>query len=242
MTQTASPSFAVVDPRPIASDTRYTFFLPSEIEIAAVVVGGLVKLMFEYPHQKETWAAERMWVEVKRIDDGALLGSLGNVPDEPTSPLQKGDLVSFKSSDILAISWTNPASAPQPPEYREYWERCLLDECVLEGGKQSNSFTVKSQIWLSRAINTPIVVGELEAEWAMPPTKRPTHENCNTSQSVPGVGGAAIVQPVYRESNGLRTGATRCAGRAFVRRQDQAVNMMSSAVRISSKNFTTVSP
>jgi Uncharacterized protein conserved in bacteria (DUF2314) len=116
-------------------DARYTFFLPSEIEIAAVVVGGLVKLMFEYPHQKETWAAERMWVEVKRIDDGALLGSLGNVPDEPTSPLQKGDLVSFKSSDILAISWTNPASAPRPPEYREYWERCLLDECVLEGGQ-----------------------------------------------------------------------------------------------------------
>lgn len=133
MTQTASPSFTVVDPRPIASDARYTFFLPSEIEIAAIVVGDLVKLMFEYPHQTETWAAERMWVEVKSIDNGALIGSLENVPDEPTSPLQKGDLVSFKSSDILAISWANPASAPQPPEYREYWDRCLVDECVLEG-------------------------------------------------------------------------------------------------------------
>lgn len=133
MTQTASPSFTVVDPRPIASDARYTFFLPSEIEIAAIVVGDLVKLMFEYPHHTETWAAERMWVEVKSIDNGALIGSLENVPDEPTSPLQKGDLVSFKSSDILAISWANPASAPQPPEYREYWDRCLVDECVLEG-------------------------------------------------------------------------------------------------------------
>lgn len=123
----------MVDPRPIANDARYTFFLPGEDEIAAVGAGDLIKLMFEYPHQTDTWAAERMWVEVKNIDDLMLQGTLENVPDEPTSPLQKGDLVSFKRSDILAISWLNPASAPAPPEYREYWDRCLVDDCVLEG-------------------------------------------------------------------------------------------------------------
>ena len=132
MAQTPSPSFTVVDPRPIANDARYTFFLPGEGEIAAVRIGDRIKLMFEYPHQAETWAAERMWVEVRYIDGVMLKGTLENVPDEPTSPLQKGDLIAFKRSDILAIAWTNPASAPTPPEYREYWERCLVDDCVLK--------------------------------------------------------------------------------------------------------------
>lgn len=133
MTQIPSPSFAVVDPRPMAQNAQYTFFLPHKVEIASVGVGDLVKLMFDYPHQTETWDAERMWVEIKDIDGETLQGSLENIPDEPTSPLKKGDLISFKNSDILAISWTNPASAPQPPECREYWDRCLVDDCVLEG-------------------------------------------------------------------------------------------------------------
>jgi len=61
----AEPSYILLDPRPDAARAPYTFFLPSTSEIAAVGEDDLVKLMFEYTHDIEKWAVERMWVIVK---------------------------------------------------------------------------------------------------------------------------------------------------------------------------------
>jgi len=127
--------YTLPDPRPIAAGAPYTFFLPSASELAAVTDGDLVKLLFDYPHPTEKWAAERMWVMVESVDDDELLGVLDNVPDEPTSPLKVGDQITFKRHNILAIQWKDPNSAPVVPSYREYWDRCLVDQCVLDGAE-----------------------------------------------------------------------------------------------------------
>jgi len=126
-------AYEILDPRSIAAEAPYTFFLPSPSEIAAVSKGDLVKLLFDYPHQTEKWAAERMWVLVESTDADDLRGVLDNNPDEPTSPLKAGDQLLFKRYDILAIQWDNPNAAPAAADYQEYWDRCLVDQCVLDG-------------------------------------------------------------------------------------------------------------
>lgn len=130
---TGEAPYIVLDPRPNATRAPYTFFLPSPAEIASVGEGDLVKLMFEYTHDIEKWAVERMWVIVKQVDGNAIRGLLDNEPFEPTSKLKAGDTVSFERHNILSIQWANPEVAPHPNDHREYWDRCLVDECVLDG-------------------------------------------------------------------------------------------------------------
>jgi hypothetical protein len=124
------------DPRPIAAEAPYTFFRPSAEELAAVGPDDLVKLCFQYTHETENWSAERMWVKVLRADGDCLSGALGNQPDEPTSPLSTGDAIAFERHHILAIIWDKLEAAPPKPQYREYWERCLVDDCVLDGSEK----------------------------------------------------------------------------------------------------------
>jgi hypothetical protein len=125
--------YTLLDPRPIAVEAPYTFILPSSLEIAAIGKGDLVKLTFEYHHQTEKWAAERMWVIVETVEADKLRGVLDNHPNEPTSQLKAGDAVVFERHHILAIDWANSEAAPPAPNYRTYWERCLVDQCVLDG-------------------------------------------------------------------------------------------------------------
>jgi hypothetical protein len=133
VTDSISPSFVLIDPRPFADAAPYTFFPPDEARIAAVGVGDLVKLNFGYPHPTQKWGAERMWVIVKEVDASALRGELNNDPDEPTSPLRAGDSIGFERYHIIGIEWKNRELAPPAPERRDYWERCLVDQCVLDG-------------------------------------------------------------------------------------------------------------
>ena len=128
-----APSYILLDPRPNAADARYTFFLPNAAELASVGKGDLAKLMFEYTHDIEKWRIERMWVIVKGIENGLILGQLDNEPFEPTSSLKVGDIIHFARHNILSIRWAHPEVAPRPTIYREYWDRCLVDKCVLDG-------------------------------------------------------------------------------------------------------------
>lgn len=131
MATTDSQGFVLPDPRITAAEAPYTFFLPSAAELAAVSVGDLVKLLFEYLSPCEKWGAERMWVTVEECNGDQLRGTLGNVPDEPAAPLQLGDVISFERHHILDMVWAEPENAPASPKSRQYWERCLVDDCVL---------------------------------------------------------------------------------------------------------------
>ncbi len=127
------PRYKLSDPRITAAESPYTFFLPSAAEIAAVAKGDCAKIIFEYRHPTEEWPAERMWVLVDRVDGDSLTGTLDNIPDEPTSTLQLGEPVRFERHHIVAIGWAAPDQALPPVPHREYWERCLVDTCVLDG-------------------------------------------------------------------------------------------------------------
>jgi hypothetical protein len=128
-----SADFELDDPRPNAAEAPYTFFLPSQAEIAAVGKGDLVRLIFRYSHAIEKWSAERMWVIVDEVKEDSLVGLLDNHPDEPTSQLRADDRIEFKHHHIIDIDWAEPQAAPPAPTIRSYWERCLVDQCVLDG-------------------------------------------------------------------------------------------------------------
>lgn len=125
--------YDICDPRPIAAEAPYTFFLPSPPEISAVSKGDIVRLIFNYPHQTEKWGAERMWVIVDAANGDELRGVLDNDPDEPTSTLKAGHEVVFWRHQIINIEWKNPEASPSPAKGREYFDRCIVDQCVLDG-------------------------------------------------------------------------------------------------------------
>jgi hypothetical protein len=127
------PSYVLLDPRPIAEEAPYTFFLPGETEVTAIASGDFVKLMFEHVPAGKEWSVERMWVAVGGRDEGGFWGALANNALEQTAQIRIGDSIRFAPHHIINIRWSHPESAPRPVERREYWERCLVDSCVLEG-------------------------------------------------------------------------------------------------------------
>jgi hypothetical protein len=122
----------------------YTFFLPHPWLVNAVRVGDLVKLGFEYDPPGEKYETERMWVQVARIDGPTYQGHLVNQPDEPKPQISYGDEVRFVRENVLDVLLVDQNRVPdfesdrgrypQLPEDREYWERCLVDECVIYDG------------------------------------------------------------------------------------------------------------
>ena len=127
------PGYVLLDPRPIAADAPYTFFLPSAEQIAAIANEDLAQLMFEHVPAGREWAVERMWVRVESSDADKLVGVLTNKPWEATASVGEGDRVSFERYQVIGIVWAHPEIAPRRPSSRDYWERCLVDECVLAG-------------------------------------------------------------------------------------------------------------
>lgn len=127
-------SYTIDDPRPIAEEAPYTYFLPTENELLALQPGDAVKLVFRSHPAGLKWGAERMWVELSEVDGGRLQGKLDNDPfDMPQ--LKVGDIVSFRRADVISIRWDEDRTLepPPPPARRDYWERCVVDSCVLEG-------------------------------------------------------------------------------------------------------------
>lgn len=127
-----SGTWTIVDPRPVAALAPYTYYLPAEALLAAIVTGDLVKAVFRPEPPNRKYDAERMWVRVTAIDGEMLTGELNNEPfDIPQ--LQVGSIVQIPRSHVIDIDWADPETAPQKPSRRWYWERCMVDDCVAEG-------------------------------------------------------------------------------------------------------------
>jgi hypothetical protein len=126
--------YTLDDPRPIAREAPYTYFLPSKEELAALLPGDLVKLIFRPDKPGEKWGAERMWVTVERVDGDRLEGRLENDPDDMPC-LSLGARVRFDRFHVVDILWAEDrvTPPPEPPQNREYWERCMVDAGVLTG-------------------------------------------------------------------------------------------------------------
>lgn len=130
-----TPGYKLLDPRINAAEAPYTFFLPGKDELAAVAVGDCVQLMFEHVPSGRKWGVERMWVIIENGDGAHLRGRLASEPLEPTASVQTGDTVRFERSDVIAISWADTSKPSAPRTVREYWDYCLVDECVLDGSE-----------------------------------------------------------------------------------------------------------
>lgn len=128
--------YTLLDPRPMAKEAPYTFFLPSAEELAALRPGDRVYLDFKATPARTKWESERMWVDITAADGDSLRGSLAHEPDDIPG-LSRGALIDFERWHALQVEFADPsraASFGQGP--REYWERCLVDEAVLRGELQ----------------------------------------------------------------------------------------------------------
>jgi hypothetical protein len=120
----ASPGYELVDPRPAAAEAPYTFFLPPQADLDQIRGGDLVKLMF-----RGECGVERMWVIVTDRHDDELVGLLDNDPAE--LPLKLGAPVRFRTHHIISLVPKMAQTHVAP--HREYWDRCMVDQCVLTG-------------------------------------------------------------------------------------------------------------
>lgn len=127
--------YEIDDPQPIAAGAPYTYYLPSENELLSLTSGDQVKLLFRAIPPGPEFAVERMWVTITMTDGTNLVGKLDNVPRDMPQ-IRLGDVVSFRLSDIIDIEWSTERSSPPPsiPPRRWYWDRCLVDRCVLDDG------------------------------------------------------------------------------------------------------------
>jgi hypothetical protein len=125
--------YVLDDPRPIAAEAPYTYFLPSFEELEALAEGDLVQLVFRPVPAREKWGAERMWVTIVAVSGDALTGRLDSDPDDMPC-LRPGDLVEFLPYNAIDCIWSETRSEPPPAQVkvRSYWERCLVDRCVVD--------------------------------------------------------------------------------------------------------------
>ena len=130
----STPNYTLDDPRENARQFPYTYFLPSDEELAALQPGDLVKLVFRRTRPGEKWDAERMWVIVDEVATDCLTGRLDNVPSDMPG-VEAGEVVRFCRYHVISIIWADDRKAPppDPPVVREYWERCFVDSGVLSG-------------------------------------------------------------------------------------------------------------
>lgn len=127
-------AYTIDDPRPIAEGAPYTYFLPSENELLALAPGDQVKIVFRSHPPSPKFDAERMWVEITATNGNDLIGKLDNVPcDMPQ--LNPDDVIALKRSDVISIlcDEARTIAPPSAPDRREYWDRCLVDACVVDG-------------------------------------------------------------------------------------------------------------
>jgi hypothetical protein len=125
-------TYELIDPRPNASEAPYTFFLPSPERLNAIGVGDTVKAIFRSNPPSEKWDAERMWVLVEKTDGDWLEGALDSAPSDMPH-LVAGTRIRLPRSYVIAVIFQDAERVHDLPDHREYWERCFVDQCVLDG-------------------------------------------------------------------------------------------------------------
>jgi len=124
--------YEIDDPRVMAAEAPYTFFLPTAAGLAALAPGDMAKLLFRAIPPAAEWEIERMWVLIDRIDGDRLQGTLQNEPGDLPA-LKFGDRIDFERRQVAAIFWNEErAEEPAGAHPREYWERCLVELCLVE--------------------------------------------------------------------------------------------------------------
>jgi hypothetical protein len=129
-----SELYEVVDPRPFAVSAPYTYFLPDAELVKAICEGDLVKATIRAAPPSEKYDAERMWIRITSAESEWLEGTLDSQPlDMPN--LAHGTIIRLPRTHVIDVILIDPERVPSPSDHpkREYWQRCLVDQCVLDG-------------------------------------------------------------------------------------------------------------
>ena len=123
---------ALDDPRPIAASAPYTYSMPWPQELAALEPGDGVQAIFREIQGGRHYDAERMWVGVEAVENGWIRGRLDNEPyDMPSIKLH--DPVTISLTHVISVTYRDGKAWPDVPKRRWYWERCMVDTCVVDG-------------------------------------------------------------------------------------------------------------
>lgn len=124
-------SWTLRDSSETARQFKYTFYKPSESEIALIKPGENVKLVFDFiSDDPDAPQAERMWVVVDHIcADGSFVGSLDNVP-RWIKDLEPGDTIEFDSRHIINTEHDDPDNL-----VNRYRSRCFVTNRILRDGQ-----------------------------------------------------------------------------------------------------------
>lgn len=127
-------SYSLDDPRPIAKESPYTFYLPPKTFIDSLGPGDIAKLIFRGSPAGLNTNAERMWVEITKRDGDRFEGTLDNIPTDMPQ-LSLGDPVTFSSHEIIDFEWRHPETKThlKHPPSKQNWDRCLVDDVILDG-------------------------------------------------------------------------------------------------------------
>lgn len=126
--------YEILDPRPVANSAKYTYFLPAPGRIEAIGNGDLVKITMQAIPASEKWDAERVWLRVFSASPSWLDCTLESEPFDIPG-VAKGTTVRVPRTHVLDVIFEDPeveAAFPIKPR-REYWQRCLVDQAVLNG-------------------------------------------------------------------------------------------------------------
>ncbi|PKP80102.1 MAG: DUF2185 domain-containing protein [Alphaproteobacteria bacterium HGW-Alphaproteobacteria-18] len=122
------------DPRPIAIDSPYTFYLPDSDRLQAIEPGDSVKIIVRSIPAGLKYDAERLWLEVLDISEDGISGKLDSVPlDIPQ--LQYGDVIRCKRWHVIDYIWKDKSKENRFPNVpsKQRWDRCLVDCQVVDG-------------------------------------------------------------------------------------------------------------
>lgn len=123
---------ALNDPRPIAAEAPYSFYLPLPAEIDALEPEDQVQAIFRETSGDRQYGAERMWIEVEQVADGFVSGKLVNQPFDMPS-LEYGDDLCIPLTHIIGVKFREGKPELDLPVPRFYWDRCYVDACVVDG-------------------------------------------------------------------------------------------------------------
>jgi hypothetical protein len=140
LTSIRGVGYLIDDPREMAGQNPYTFFLPQPYLIDQLREGDLVKMAFIANPPVTEWQSERMWVRLTTdAKSNPMIGTLSNHPRN-IAGLKLGDTVRFESYCITDLRSDadnlndpmqyDPTTYPPP---REYWEPCTVDDAILDG-------------------------------------------------------------------------------------------------------------
>jgi hypothetical protein len=124
--------FSLDDPQLIAANAPYTFFLPPPTWLTALQPGDWVQAIFRPIPQDRKFDAERMWVRIERVLPNGITGILDTDPSDMPQ-LAVGAELFVPLDYVIDVQFADGHQPPPPILRKEYWGRCMVDQCVTDG-------------------------------------------------------------------------------------------------------------